>query len=241
MAIRRNRQFLSLNEEDEESKSTATISSSEFIVCYMGSTAWTEDFTSVEDLLVNVMPSRLSEKFRIKKSSKIKVKLFVDVSGDVVHMDYEGTPMEHFKLCNIKEVIYGGHTKRYSKFFILVGCGESDENVKAHIMVCDNVKVAKHLYKTFTDVFTDRGKTITRKLRANENSVEATEDQDNPYVLTDSHNASVNRWYTIGTHSKNSHSEMKGQLPSILGASTESDFTKIPRSRSVSSYPVTSF
>lgn len=151
MAFQTKHRFQTFEDDDENVDSTTNDSTCEFLVCYMGSTFWSDDFTHVRDILLNIFPQSLSGKFRVKKPQQMKV--FVDVGGEVVCFDEKGIRMERFELCKIKEVIYCGNNKEYSRYIILVANGQSDGEIKAHIMVCKNVKNAKKMFRAFTEVF----------------------------------------------------------------------------------------
>ena len=142
----RRHRFLSLEEKDGVDK---VIAGSEFYVHYLGSIYVKQDFEKTEKILTEFYENLL-DKLRTRKPTVLQ--LIVDISGAVVY-DNEGRVLERFELCNIKDVTYCDNIQEYSKYVALVGQEESDPNVKAHILVCENQKIAKQLYKTFIETF----------------------------------------------------------------------------------------
>lgn len=239
--------FLSLQDETEEDVFALSERSFSFLVSYVGSTCWREDFTCVEDLLVGIFP-RQAEKFWTRKSSHIKVKLSVDISGVVVHADYKDVPVvvERFDLSNISEIIYCGHAKEYEKHVILIARGETDVDTKAHVMVCENVKKAKTLYQTFRQLFTLAVKTTTREACVDGSTAKSSDelelnrktcsvdkaipDQDHMSIKEDKM-----RFITcsIGQSKEGDGFGKEQILPPVEDVSIENEFTSLARARSL--------
>ena len=147
--------FRSLSNDSEDGNGMRQAQQCRFAVCYKGETAWRDDFTHVQEVMKNILPKQMSGKFWPKKEAKQKVWLFVDVCFKSVFIqNSEGNAESCFKFCNIKEVIYCGNMKQYSKYIILVANEEAEAAVKAHIFVCSDVKEAKSAFKFISDVFT---------------------------------------------------------------------------------------
>ena len=246
---RKRHRFLSLQDETEEDVFPLSERRFAFLVSYVGSTCWREDFTCVEDLLVGIFPRQASEKFWTRKSSHIKVKLSVDINGAVVHADYKDVPVvvERFDLSNISEIIYCGHAKEYEKHVILIARGETDVNTKAHVMVCENVKKAKTLYQTFLQLFTLAVQTTTREacvdgsctaessdeLELNRKTCsvdEAIPDQDHMSIKEDKM-----RFITCSIGQPKGGNGLGNEqiIPPVEEVSIENEFTSLARSRSV--------
>lgn len=147
--------FRSLSSDNEDGKVMRQGQQCRFMVSYKGETAWQDDFTYVHEVMENISPKQMSGKLWPKKDPKRKVCLFVDVSSTSVFVqNSEGISENCFKFYNIKEVIYCGNMKQYSKYVMLVVKEEADSAVKAHIFACNTVKEAKKVFKFITDVFT---------------------------------------------------------------------------------------
>ena len=148
-------QFRSLSSDNEDGQAMKKSQQCRFMVSYKGETDWQDEFTYVHEVMENLSPKQMSAKLWPKKDSKRKVCLFVDVSSASVFVqNSEGISENCFKFCRIKEVIYCGNMKQYSKYVILVVNEEADSAVKAHIFACSTVKEAKKAFKLITDVFT---------------------------------------------------------------------------------------
>ncbi|XP_028390614.1 uncharacterized protein LOC114515540 isoform X2 [Dendronephthya gigantea] len=152
---RRRSRFHSLCDDNDGGKAVSNSPQCRFIVSYIGETVWREEFTYVNEVVENILPKQMFAKFWSKKDTKRKVCLFVDVCSTAIHIqNTQGISENSFRLCDIKEVIYCGHMKQYSKYLILVVNGEVDSAVNAHIFSCASVKDAKNAFKIFTDLFT---------------------------------------------------------------------------------------
>lgn len=147
MAVWRKHRFLGLHEhQDEQDEIMAGL---EFSVHYVGSTVVKDDFEKTGILLVEFLKIAVET---FQRSELSKIQLVVDINGAVLY-DKEGMALESFKLKHIRDVIHCEHNSTYAKYFMLVGQAESDLNVKAHILVCENKQEAEWIYKTFVQAF----------------------------------------------------------------------------------------
>ena len=168
MAFWRKHRFLSLEPQDEQDK---VMAGSEFTVRYIGSTYVKEDFGKTEKRMMEIFKN-VVDKFQTRKPSMFR--LIVDLGGAVVY-DNEGSVSNRFQLCNIRYIIYSNIIQEYSKYFVLVGRGESDLSIRAHVFVCENKKKAKDLYETFIETFTLRAKMKKSKETSRRHSTHALE------------------------------------------------------------------
>ena len=222
---RRKSQFRSLSDDHNDSHNEMkTDLECHFLVSYVGETDWQDEFTYVDEIMENILPKRMSGKFWLKKEPKRKVCLSVDVcSSSVLIQNTEGIIENCFKFSDVREVIYGGNMKQYSKYVILVVNGEVATDVKAHIFSCSSVKEAKTAFKTFTDMFTHA---------SNEKHDLNQEDEDNTDVFSDKITTSPNLELQVDAEKQNCLSENELTSPEIEEDFVEGAFTAFARSRS---------
>ena len=227
---RRKSRFRSLCDDHEDGKGMKNGLQCRFVVSYVGETAWRDEYAYVHEIMENILPKQMSGKFWLKKEAKRKVCLFIDVCATSVFIqNTEGISEKCFQFCNIKEVIYCGNMKQYSKNVILVVDGEADSAVKAHIFSCSSVKEAKKAFKVFTDVFAH---VSNEKLDFNL-QVEAEITDDFSDEITSSPHLSLAT--NAETGRQNSLSESKAMSPEVEDNFVDNAFTAFARSRSFNS------
>jgi hypothetical protein len=223
---RRRSQFRSLFGDDKDGKEMHTDQQCHFIVSYLGETDWRDEFMYVDEILENVLPvpKQTSGKFWLKKEPRKKVCLAIDISSTSVFIqNTEGISENCFKFCNIKEVIYCGNMKQYSKYIILVVNGELDSSVKAHIFSCGSVKEAKNAFKTFTDMFahvSHENPDLNAQVETDMTDVFCDEITSSPHLPLETANT------------ENSLSESEQSSPEVEEHDVDNAFTAFARSRS---------
>ncbi len=227
---RRKSRFHSLSTDHKDGKGKKNGLQCYFVVSYMGETDWRDEFTYVHEIMESILPKQMSGKFWLKKEPKRKVCLFVDVcSMSVFVQNSDGNSENCFKFCNIKEVIYCGNMKQYSKYVILVVNGEVDSAVKAHIFSCSSVKEAKNAFKIFTDMFAhvshEKPDFTLQAVGADMTEIFSDEITSSPYQLAT--NVEKERHYSLA-ESEQTSSDIEDNF-------VENEFTALARSRSFNS------
>ena len=225
--------FHSLCDDNDGAKKVSNSPQCRFIVSYIGETAWRDEFTYVNEVMENILPTQMFLKFWSKKATKRKVCLFVDVSSAAIYIQNdEGTSENCFRMSDIKEVIYCGHMKQYSKYLILVVNGEvnsANGAVNAHIFSCASVKEAKKAFKIFTDLFTSFTKEEPDCNLQVEGDITEVFDgvhTSSPYLLLAKEG---------GAERQNSFSESEQMSPDVEENLLDHEFTALARIRSFNS------